>query len=227
MCGIFGSFKHTNYELLYDFNKQRGAFSYGHLFAKNEDGAMHIKKAEGIVELDLVESLQEDTDYDIFLGHTQAPTSSERDFSPQTSHPFEYGNWIVAHNGVLSNFEQLKIDHLPEWKCNVDSSVISALLHEYDTSYSGVELISHVLGMLEGTLGVWIYDKSGKKVYLARSGSTLFANLNTGDFSSIRVNDFTELRENTIYELDITGVEEWYRINITGTFEGKSPFFQE
>ena len=106
MCGIFGSFKHTNYEVLYDFNKQRGNFSYGHLFAKRKDGSMHIKKVEGVVDLDLMESLQEDTDYDIFLGHTQAPTSSERDFSPQTSHPFECGNWIVAHNGVLSNFEQ-------------------------------------------------------------------------------------------------------------------------
>lgn len=225
MCGIFGSFKHTNYEILYDFNKQRGTFSYGHLFAKRKDGAMHIKKTEGVVELDLMESLQEDTDYDIFLGHTQAPTSSERDFSPQTSHPFEYGNWIVAHNGVLSNFEQLKLEKVPWLECNVDSSVIPALLHEYNTTFTGIELISHVLGMLEGTLGVWIYDKVDKKVYLARSGSTLFANLNTGDFSSIKVNDFTELHENVIYELAISGIADWYRINQVGTFEGNSPFF--
>ena len=69
------------------------------------------------------------------------------------------------------------------------------------------------------------YDKIDKKVYLARSGSTLFANLNTGDFSSIKVNDFTELHENIIYELATSGIADWYRINQVGTFEGKSPFF--
>ena len=103
MCGIFGSTNFTNYEVLYDFNKQRGTFSYGGLYVTSTVGAMYITKQEGVVDLQSLDIGIEDH-YNVFLGHTQAPTSVERDFRPQTSHPFECGNWIVAHNGVLSNF---------------------------------------------------------------------------------------------------------------------------
>ena len=85
------------------------------------------------------------------------------------------------------------------------------------TSHDGV---TRVLNMLEGTFGVWIYNKITKRIYLARSGSTLFVKLDgTGSFSSMQIDGFSELCENVIYELAEGGITQ------VGEFEGKSPFF--
>ena len=223
MCGIFGSTNFTNYEVLYDLNKQRGNFSYGCLFIQEETGGMYVTKQEGDLDLKSLD-IGIDDHYDIFLGHTQAPTSSERDFKPQTSHPFECGNWVVAHNGILSNFESLRSLHARDSTCNVDSSIIPILLDRIKTpkikNPSEIDVISEVLKLLEGTFGVWIYNKISKRIYLARSGSTLFAKLDgSGSFSSMSVPRFSELCENVIYELSKTGITQ------IGTFEGSSPFF--
>jgi glucosamine--fructose-6-phosphate aminotransferase (isomerizing) len=219
MCGIFGSTNFTNYEVLYDFNKQRGTFSYGGLYVTGTVGAMYITKQKGVVDLQSLDIGIEDH-YNTFLGHTQAPTSIEREFRPMNSHPFECGNWIVAHNGVLSNFEELRSKYAPWSECNVDSSIIPILLDELATRFDDLELITKVLGMLEGTFGVWIYNKSTKRIYLARSGSTLFAKLDeTGSFSSLQIDGFSELCENVIYELAKEGITQ------VGVFEGNSPFF--
>lgn len=220
MCGIFGSTNFTNYEVLYDFNKQRGTFAYGGLYVNDQQGAMYMTKRKGVVDLQSLDIGIEDH-YNTFLGHTQAPTSIEREFRPITSHPFECGNWIVAHNGILSNFEELRGKYAPWSECNVDSSIIPILLDEMSVPReSWLDGITRVLNMLEGTFGVWIYNKITKRIYLARSGSTLFAKLDgTGSFSSMRIDGFSELCENVIYELTEEGFTH------IGKFEGKSPFF--
>ena len=219
MCGIFGSNSFTNYEILYEFNKQRGNFSYGCLYVNGQEGAMYITKQKGVVDLQSLDIGIEDH-YNVFLGHTQAPTSIERDFRPETSHPFECGNWIVAHNGILSNFEELREKHAPESNCNVDSSIIPILLDRVSTRFDDIELIVKVLEMLEGTFGVWMYNKVTKRIYLARNGSTLFAKLDhSGSFSSIQIDGFSELSENVIYELTGDGITQ------VGIFDGSSAFF--
>ena len=78
-----------------------------------------------------------------YLGHTQAPTSSVRKFSPATSHPFTCGTWVVAHNGVLTNDVRLKKTLKSGTPySDVDSSVIPALFsQESDKNVSEVEAI--------------------------------------------------------------------------------------
>jgi len=73
--------------------------------------------------------------------------------------------------------------------------------------------------MLKGTFGLWIFDQKGTNIYLARSGSTLFADFITNDFSSLEEDNFVELEEGTLYLLTKEG------LTAVGEFKPNSPFF--
>ena len=233
MCGIFGSNSFKNYERIYIENKRRGIFSYGSLYvAKNKE--IYVKKHKGTKSLTGDYAYAEEFQW--YLGHTQAPTSNQREFSPRTTHPFEDMYHIVAHNGVLENHEQIEEDHLINHMNPVDSSVIPALagmLLDFDdeinlpdpndetTKTVDLMAIEKTCMMLKGTFACWFYSKLTGCVYLARSGSTLFGNINSGEFSSVRVRGLVEdeLKEGVVYCVTTEGLAE------CGVFETNSPFF--
>lgn len=160
-------------------------------------------------------------DFKLFLGHTQAPTSSAREFDSQTSHPFTWGDWIVAHNGVLTNHDSIKKLIKDPISYNiVDTSVIPAYLHQiFAENTSEIHTISEVLSKLKGTFGLWIFNKRTGNTYLARAGSTLYSNFLTNDFSSLPEKDFQPLEEGIIYLLTVEGLTS------VGFFSVNSPFF--
>ena len=232
MCGIFGATNLSTYEKLYKENRQRGNFAGGSLYA-TPSGDMYVKKWEGIEPLDILTGSYAWCDqYKLFMGHTQAPTSAAREYNVSTTHPFEHGWYIVAHNGVLENHNELKEEHLhsAEGTCDlarfdirnnpVDSSVIPALLDEMYVG-SDVKTISESFSMLKGTFACWIYSKRTRQAYIVRSGSTLFGNYDTSTFSSIRV---PGLAEEEIPEGVIFCVTEEGLTNV-GNFSKNSPFF--
>jgi len=216
MCGIFGSTSFSTYADLYKKNCARGNFAYGHLFVGCKD--IYIKKREGVTNLS--DDFSKEDEYHTFLGHTQAPTSSNRQFHTRTSHPFDTGNFIVAHNGVLENHEKLAKQYLRRVPIsNVDSEYIPALLSE---SYDGddVNTISETMSEIEGTFGCWIFSKRTRQSYIVRSGSTIYGNINNGNFSSIIAGDCNvELREGIIYCMTREGLTQ------VGNFKINSQFF--
>tara|TARA_R110000851_G_scaffold47405_3_gene114942 strand:+ start:1053 stop:1718 length:666 start_codon:yes stop_codon:yes gene_type:complete len=219
MCGIFGASETSEFETLYDINKERGTFAFGSVGMTINEG-YHICKSEGVVNLN--ENKYSHLDLKYIIGHTQAPTSCERDFTVNTTHPFEVGDWLVAHNGVLSNFNELKSKYVPWHTNNVDTSIIPALLNEFkndDNTAKSISLISRVLNLLKGTFAVWILNTDTAKLFLARSGSTLFFNRYKTCFSSTQCKGWEPVKENTIYENTPEGFTE------VGVFEGKHPFF--
>ena len=217
MCGIFGSFKFDDYYSLYDENKKRGTFSYGNLYA-DVSGSIFIHKSEGVT--DLITHNKYKSKYNLFLGHTQAPTSSQRKFNINTTHPFEYKDWFVAHNGVLENYKEINGQYFPDEEIVVDSSVIPRLLHYM---YGGDEIytISETLGTLKGTYACWIHNSKSNNTYIVRSGSTLFGNKKTGTFSSTKVTTKCSkmLEEGVIYHITKEGMSS------VGGFASNSPFF--
>lgn len=242
MCGIFGSFNFRRFERLYDENKQRGNFAVGTMYVGTlKDAAPGIakntwlRKKDGVVDLKDHYTFQKD--YDQFLGHTQAPTSSNRSYSPATTHPFDSVHYMVAHNGVLENHKALGASILEGWwraDC-VDSEVIPGLLSinvEFDESIlmsheqeegktEDVLTIEKTCNMLKGTFGCWIYSKLTGDTFIVRNGSTLFGNIETGDFSSAFVPGICEqeLKQGVVYCVTKEGLAE------CGQFETSSPFF--
>jgi len=161
------------------------------------------------------------TDFNYFLGHTQAPTSAQRKFSPSTSHPFQYKEWIIAHNGVITNDKQLKLLLTDKKSYNVvDSSVIAPLIAKYfKETGDEITAIVKTLSSLQGTFGVWIYNQKSTNIYLARCGSTLYADFLNNEFSSLKEDGFVPLEEGFVYLLTKEGITS------VGRFKPNSPFF--
>jgi glucosamine--fructose-6-phosphate aminotransferase (isomerizing) len=221
MCGIFGAENSSKFETLYDINKVRGTFAFGSVTVTPSEHYL-IHKQEGIVNFNEF-SMDYDTRY--ITGHTQAPTSCERKYADHTSHPFEAGEWMVAHNGIISNFSDLKKEHAPWHSNKVDSSIIPTLLNEFYSNSPDMEplqitsVISKVLSMLKGTFAVWILNRETSNIYIARSGSTLFFDKDRVAFSSIECMDWEPVQEGIIYQYTIEGFTQ------VGTFDCDHPFF--
>jgi len=182
-----------------------------------ESGSLIIREP-GIIDLDT--KIHDPQNVKYFAGHVQAPTSVEQKFQVSTSHPFCQYPWVVAHNGILTNFDKLK-KGVPGWAYNnVDSSIIPALLNDYSTEDSEDKMIA-VLSSLEGTHATWIYNSIEKELYIARCGSTLFGKEETA-FSSVPFEDFFEIREGILYQTyqNYKEIRFYYGLK----FKANSPF---
>lgn len=218
MCGIYGSISVSKFEILDQANKVRGNFASG--IAYTDGKTYDYQKTKDSFDWNKIKLNNGFT----HLGHNQAPTSTERLWKEHNCHPFVKDNWIVAHNGVLTNFENLKKTHLPEHENLVDSSIIPALLHLFERNTEpGVSkekeqsIIKTVLPLLEGTYGLWIMNIRTLNIYLARQGSTLFYDKDS--FSSVKGTDYEEIKEGNLYRFSKKGTTK------VGEYQFKSPFF--
>jgi len=210
MCVIAGSNNKTRAFKLYQSNLNRGYYSSGTLLLNNSN-QFSIQKTLGVYSAPFSESESES----YYLYHSRGPTVETNQFVPENNHPFMYGDWVVAHNGVISNFKELCVQYFPQedFTGKTDSCIIPRLLEENLK-------ISTALEELEGTFAVWIYNKKFKTIYLARSASTLFANIYNGDFSSTEFERSISLKEGVIY-----AVQDYESIVPVATFKSNSPYF--
>ena len=220
MCGIFGTSSAERFDTLYKLNQDRGAFSFGSVYIRhytphNKYPEIGVYKSPGIGEID---KKYADT-YHYLTGHTQAPTSSQRDYDKNSTHPFIVDNWIVAHNGVLSNDREIAAKFDLSNVNEVDSSVIPALIQHNESlsEYTGIDEVGAIVETLEeiaGTFACWMINKKTGNIYIARVGSTLFLNPKTGEFSSKMQGGFKTLPEGILYK----------RNHDTEVFEPITPF---
>ena len=216
MCGIAGSSNRDKAFELYKLNLDRGYYSSGALVL-NTDDQFDTKKVLGTFKDPVnCENLQKlETPGEYFLYHSRGPTVETKEFEPVNNHPFFYGDWVVAHNGIISNFEQLCEEYFPgeDFTGRTDSCIIPRVLEKEVK-------VSKALEALKGTFAIWAYNMVYKKLYLARSASTLFANPRRGDFSSTEFEDSIPLDEGVIY-----AVQDYEIIVPAGKFKHKSPYF--
>ena len=209
MCGIIGSPDKNGFDHLFNLNKERGNFAYGVVKFNISNNIKVIKDTDFDKKIDF----EDDTVF--YLGHLQSPTSSKRDFSEATTHPFEYKDKYLAHNGVLSNFDRLKSKYdkyLPEGTVNeVDSSIILPMIDKIG--------LKQTLQELEGTFGCWLYDSKSSELFVFRAGSTIYTD--GRNISSKPVYDWELLEEGIIYRFNFTKQKyEQY-----DTFQTSSGFF--
>lgn len=218
MCAIIGTKTVSKFEVLYDANLPRGNFATG-ILSLYDGYQQQVIKKQGTLNFDEVK-LDERCDY--YIGHVQAPTSAKREWSYDTSHPFESLSWSVVHNGVLTNYQEIRAKHI-DWDVNpVDSAVIPNLLQHYTELCRDEcpphEVIKKVLSEIDGTFALAMVDTDNNEVYIARQGSVLHYS-DSGEFSTLGGQGFKVLPEGVIMML--RDFSSWEIVN---TFEVKSPF---
>ncbi len=177
MCAIFGTTSREKFISLYELNKDRGG--YASTFSGVKDGKINTFKSK---LFDLENIYIESWDY--YLGHHQAPTSSIRKYSEETSHPFNYGRWHVAHNGVLTNYKE--VTEASDTK-EIDTSYIPAFMEQLDLApvvFDDKDILQETFTAFKGTHACWVWDDKNGVLHLTKNGSTLF--FEGESFSSIQ-----------------------------------------
>jgi len=220
MCSIYGSANQSMLEILHSATIFRGEYAFSLLSISNKNSLKIIRQKDHPEEINLSKNTK------FALGHNQAPTSAQREYLALTSHPFRSGDWIVGHNGVITNSKELTEKYCKWNKSPVDSAVIPSLLNQFSTdnqTVTEIENISSVLSLLEGTFAVWIFNEQSNSLYIARQGSTLFCNTKTGDFCSINSisGNWTELIEGNIYQINLNTKN----VKAIGKFANTTPYF--
>ena len=109
---------------------------------------------------------------DILLGHTRQPTKGAVGISNQ--HPFEIGNWVAAHNGTISNSEDLLEQAAFVAKGNTDSEEALCFLAGHDFSTTSFD-------ELEGSFAIVAMKKDGSELVIAVDDGKDFAICRLGD----------------------------------------------
>lgn len=218
MCGIFGATNREKYLTLQKLNMKRGDFAQSTLFVDKEGYEIHkVPLKKPISKYRFPKKKR----FDYYFGHVQAPTSIVRDFHPNTSHPFCVENWIVAHNGVLTNFKTLVDEYEMPYNNPVDSSIIPYVLYKIQelTNYNEVDIIINTLNQLQGTFGLWIHNVFTANTFLAKCGVSLFADIYENTFSSVHMDGLTQLEDGILYQVTKEGLTS------VAVFECDNPFF--
>lgn len=208
MCGIIGCFlKENGIDVqkiaikVLNLLKNRGYDSCG-LYLNNEqnekiieklgiDGELVKKYKENDDNRNIFIHLEErlnkitnsEKDYNVCIGHSRWATHGGK--TDENSHPHSSsdGSITIVHNGIISNFEELKNKYIPDWKLKsvTDSEVVANLIQYYKEK--GMEMISILKTLtdeMDGTWALLIHDSkdNNDKLYFMKNESPLLISEN-------------------------------------------------
>lgn len=115
-------------------------------------------------------------DTDFLVGHNRFTTSGKA-IHNYNNHPFDIGDFIIVHNGVIWNDKELKKMYDIDYKEEVDSAIIGHLLNHLvkEQKESIRDAIKIVAESLEGSFSIMIYVKSEDNIYYFKNDRTDFS----------------------------------------------------
>lgn len=138
--------------------------------ATKEQNQIKVTKQVGKVSM-LKQKLQKQTHLGIIgIAHTRWATHGP--VTQQNSHPFESENWCLVHNGIINNFEQLKVQHNITTDSQTDTEVIVHMLEQQPTN--DIFALINVCKQLKGSYALAVLNKNTNSIYLAKQKSPLF-----------------------------------------------------
>ncbi|MGK2896401.1 MAG: glutamine--fructose-6-phosphate transaminase (isomerizing) [Candidatus Saccharimonadales bacterium] len=187
MCGIIGYIGDKKAQpILVSGLKRleyRGYDSAG-IITINKKAKSTLLRAKGkVAELEekVVTHKTSDT---VGIGHTRWATHGEP--SKRNAHPHHVGNIYLVHNGIIENYQELKImlsEHDYDFKSDTDTEVLTALIdHLTKTADSLLEAVSGALKMVVGAYGIALLDvRNPDQIIVARKGSPLIVGIGDGE----------------------------------------------
>ena len=166
------------------------------------------------------------TSFDSVIGHTRWATHGI--VSKNNAHPFSNQKISLVCNGIIENYNELKLKYLKNYKKNIesDTETIFLVLNELSKKIKDNEkLIKKLVSIIKGHYAFLIYFSDTQEIFSLKSGSPLSVGKNTkGIYFSSDPSALTEYIDN-IYHLqdgDIIKVSE----NNISFLNGKKIIFE-
>lgn len=183
MCGIVGFIGHKNAKdvVLNGLTRleYRGYDSAGISLYNNRYQIFDVYKDEGRVSK-LIDSTK-NADYStIGIGHTRWATHGR--VNKENSHPHysQTRRFIVVHNGVIENYQELKDQYLHNhiFQSETDTEVIAQLIETFSQTLHVENAITTTLKLLHGSYALLVLDSNDpEKIYAAKYKSPLIVGL--------------------------------------------------
>jgi glucosamine--fructose-6-phosphate aminotransferase (isomerizing) len=203
MCGIvgyIGQFKATDV-ILNGLKKleYRGYDSCGISFYSDKGKGFKTYKTPGRVDL-LINSFDYNEANHIGIGHTRWATHGAPNQVNSHPHSSSSKRFIVVHNGVIDNYQELIIKYLEGVKLvsETDTEVIANLIEKFSQEMQVDQAIRKTLSLLEGSYALLIMDNEApNRIYAAKYKSPLL--IGTSDKGVTLASDLMALVGNSEY----------------------------
>ncbi|MHC5229610.1 glutamine--fructose-6-phosphate transaminase (isomerizing) [Enterococcus sp. LJL99] len=221
MCGIVGIVGKDNATatLVQGLEKleYRGYDSAG-IFVTGNQNQSYLIKSQGRIA-DLQEKITKEVNGTVGIGHTRWATHgkpSERNAHPHTS---SNQRFILVHNGVIENFEEIKQEYLQNETLlgETDTEIVVHLVEYFSNNgLATKEAFKQAIGVIQGSYAFALIDKLNPEViYVAKNKSPLLIGLGDG-FNVIcsdamamlqETNHFVEISDGEIVTVKSTSIE--------------------
>jgi len=219
MCGIVGYLgKNQALPILINGLRRleyRGYDSAG--VAILSDGKIKRVRAVGKID-NLAEKIKtEDLSGTVGIAHTRWATHGGVTENNAHPHLGFSGKLVLAHNGIIENYRELKEKYLSQVKLESQTDT-EILAHLIDKNYQGDlrVAVEKALALVRGTYGIAVlHSDSPDKMIVARLGSPLVIGLGEGEYyiasDATPMLSFTKnvmyLGDGEIAQIDLTGVK--------------------
>jgi len=188
MCGIVGYIGYQEAKKIVIGGlkrlEYRGYDSAG-LALKSKDG-IKVLRAVGAVEKLELEADSDKTISSIGIGHTRWATHGEPAIRNAHPHKSNDGRISLVHNGIIENYETLKIKLEKEgyeFYSETDTEVLVNWIHMFVEKYSSlVEGVRMALKEVVGAYAILVLDERSDDVIAVRKSSPLCVGVNQDEF---------------------------------------------
>jgi glucosamine--fructose-6-phosphate aminotransferase (isomerizing) len=179
MCGIVGFIGNKNARdvVLNGLTKleYRGYDSAGMSLFNTRYQTFDVYKDEGRVQK-LIDSTKNSTFSRVGIGHTRWATHGR--VNKENSHPHysQSRRFIIVHNGVIDNYQQLKEQYLKNVNLisETDTEIIAQLIETFSLNLNVENAILTTLKLLHGSYALLVLDANDpEKIYAAKYKSPL------------------------------------------------------
>ncbi len=183
MCGIvgyIGNRQKVNYLIdKLSLLEYRGYDSAG--FANLNNGKITYKKKTGRI-INLRQEISSNLSVSCAIAHTRWATHGKVTETNSHPHLSAKNSWAIVHNGIIENYEELRLKLKEKPVSDTDTAVIAEMLEEQN-----VQTIKDFIQSFSGVVGSFaiaaVCSKLEKTMFLARRKSPLFVAKNSvGDF---------------------------------------------